>query len=206
MGSARRCVARYTGRSRNRARWATPKIIVENSLSQFRRAGFSRGGAERDRLGRPLRLGPAEARSRAQRSLRRTIKAFWDCGWRGEVLPRVRRDAEGSSPRLRESPRLRVKTRCATDLPEGGRVRTPTGSSAAFEDPAAEGDIERHEVLLVRAAQTQELLLGLEQVPLGVQHLEVGRDALDVARAGELPRSERCAIAARFCAATCSAR
>ena len=63
------------------------------------------------------------------------------------------------------------------------------GSSAPLDHPAAERDVERDEVLRVRAAQPQQLLLGREQVPLGVEHLEVVRDALDVAGVGELRRS-----------------
>ena len=60
----------------------------------------------------------------------------------------------------------------------------PLIPSSPLDHSAAERDVQRHEVLGVRAAQPQQLLLGLEQVPLRVEHLEVARDALDVAGAG----------------------
>jgi hypothetical protein len=44
-------------------------------------------------------LGPRRTRSQAQRSLRRTIKTIWDCGWRGTVRRSEQLDPEGSPPR-----------------------------------------------------------------------------------------------------------
>ncbi len=66
-----------------------------------------RRGAEHQR--RPPTPGPAEARSEAEGSLLQTQK-FEGRGWRGAVRWCTGLDPEGSSPRLRDPPRLRVKT------------------------------------------------------------------------------------------------
>ena len=84
----------------------TTAELTENCFGQFRRARIftRRRGAYRRNTVRSPR--PAEARSPAQRSLRRTIKAIWGCGWRGTVRWCNQPDPEGSSPRALSSLRV----------------------------------------------------------------------------------------------------
>src|SRR3546814_20384238 len=70
-------------------------------------------------------------------------------------------------------------------------------SLPALDQSAAECDVERHQIVNLRAAQLDQRLFGREQIALGVEHFEIGRNALPIPLArkvGDLPRRERAAL------------
>src|SRR3546814_5347042 len=53
-------------------------------------------------------------------------------------------------------------------------------SLPALDQSAAECDVERHQIVNLRAAQPDQRLFGREQIALGVEHFEIGRNALPI--------------------------
>src|SRR3546814_9569249 len=51
-------------------------------------------------------------------------------------------------------------------------------SLPALDQSAAECDVERDKIVDLRAAQLDQRLFGREQIALGVEHFEIGRNAL----------------------------
>src|SRR3546814_2638960 len=50
----------------------------------------------------------------------------------------------------------------------------------ALDQPAAERDVERDQIVDLRAAQLDQRLFGREQIALGVEHFEIGRYAFAI--------------------------